>query len=347
MKKIVETVPYDKIKDFDMTIPYFGDRKVCMFDIETTGLSPLKSFTYLIGINVFKDGEWQIIQLFNDDGRSEPEMIRCLHEILSRMDVLVEFNGDTFDIPYIQKRMSLIESKYHISLTDNFDKVESFDLLKIMRPYKISLGLPNLKQKTIEKYIGLDRVDMYNGGELINVYLKFLTDGNSKSEGLVLRHNRDDMEGMLYISSVLSLEMLCRGEFEITAIGTFKREGADRLRLKIEFTTAYKMVRDICAVKDFFELDIDGKSGVLSVPIYDTELGYYYGRTEKEGSERVKGFFVKGPAEGTPRLMNYREKARDKEYYIMLSDDFLGEQSVLKDFATKIISEIMHFRGRK
>ena len=115
MEKIVEVVENDRIADYDLVKEYFGDRKVCMFDIETTGLSPVYSFTYIIGINIFEAGQWKIVQLFNDDGTSEPEMIRTFHSMIADYDVLMEFNGDRFDIPYIQKRMDTICSKFGIS----------------------------------------------------------------------------------------------------------------------------------------------------------------------------------------------------------------------------------------
>ena len=63
----------------------------------------------------------------------------------------------------------------------------SFDLMKCIKPYKFALGLPNIKQKTIEKYLGIDRVDMYNGGQLIDVYLEYLSMKNEKNQGTGLQ----------------------------------------------------------------------------------------------------------------------------------------------------------------
>ena len=158
-----------------------------MFDIETTGLSPFSSFTYIIGLNIIEDGQWKIIQLFNDDGRSEPELIRTFQSMIKDYDVLVEFNGDRFDIPYIEKRMNFIRQKFGISLTDNFRYIQPYDLMKCIKPYKFALGLPNIKQKTIEKYLGINRLDMYNGGQLIDVYLGYLATQDDKSRELVLQ----------------------------------------------------------------------------------------------------------------------------------------------------------------
>ena len=344
MEKITEIISNDKIAMYDLVHRYFGDKKVCMFDIETTGLSPLKSFTYIIGINIFEEGSWKIIQLFNDDGRSEPEMIRNLHRILEEMDILIEFNGDTFDIPYIEKRMDTIERKYHISMVNNFSKVESFDLLKNIRPYKNSLGLPNLKQKTIERYIGLNRVDMYNGGQLIDVYLGYLASGDKKSRELVLRHNRDDMEGMIYLSSTLGYNLMCSGDLEITGMNTRVRPNSSVLRFEVDFKLGFELVRPVAAMMDQTDLDIDGKNGKISIPVSEGALRYYYGSSEKDGYEEAAGYFVPGPLKVPDKITVYKEKARDKAVFVMLNDAFLGTKSLMKEYITAYISEIMHYR---
>ena len=346
MERIVETIPYSKVKDYDLASSFFGDKKICMFDIETTGLSPLKSFTYLIGINVFKDGEWQIIQLFNDDGSSEPEMIRTFHSILEDMDILIEFNGDTFDIPYIEKRTQMIERNFSIRMVDHFKDTENFDLLKDIRPYKFALGLPNLKQKTIEKYIGLNRVDMYNGGQLIDVYLGYLAAKDEKSRKLVLRHNRDDMEGIIYLSSMLALDMLCRGDFDVKDFSVKEVPSGDRLELVISGETRKPLVRPVSTSMDKMYLDVDKRDITLRVPIFIGELNYFYGSSARDGFDLVKGYFIQSPGSGVDGVPVYKESYRSKNLYIMINDSFLGQNTFIKEYMAKIISEIMHFKRK-
>ncbi|MBO4863115.1 MAG: ribonuclease H-like domain-containing protein [Eubacterium sp.] len=346
MEKIVETIPYDRVKDIDMVRPFFGDQKIIMFDIETTGLSPLKSFTYLIGINIFTGNEWQIIQLFNDDGTSEPEMIRTFQEMLKDYDVLMHFNGDTFDIPYIQKRMQFIEHRFSISLTDNFDTLRSFDLLKYVRPYKFALGLPNLKQKTIERYIGLDRVDMFNGGQLIDVYLGYLASGDAHSRELVLRHNRDDMEGMIYLTSMLGIELMMKGEFGIADLSTRPVRGGEGIELVIKGKLNYPVIHPICNLMDGMQLDAERDEFILKLPVYYGYMNYYYGSSSKDGCIGAEGYFTRGPIDVMEKLPLYKDKPKSRQGYIMLSDNFLGEKSFVKEFSRRIISEIMHFKRK-
>lgn len=346
MEKIIESVPQERINEYDLIRKYFGDRKVCMFDIETTGLSPLKSFTYIIGINVYEDGEWKIIQLFNDDGRSEPEMIRTFQAMLKDYDVLVEFNGDTFDIPYIRKRMSFIESKFHISLTDNFDNIESFDLMKLIRPCKFALGLPNIKQKTIEKYLGIDRVDMYSGGQLIDVYLGYLASQDDRSRELVLRHNRDDMEGMLYLSAILAIDMIRPENISIIDISTIQQHASDRLILVIKCKLNYMFIKAVITTAYGFDIDIRDDKLIFKAPIYVGELKHYLGKSEKDGYLEGEGYFVSQLDKELSGVLKYQEKRRDKESYIMLNDGFLGNQKSIIEYISIVTDKIIRFRKK-
>lgn len=339
MEKIIETIPYDRVKDYDITSSYFKGKKVCMFDIETTGLSPMYSFTYIIGINVFVDGEWQIIQLFNDDGKSEGEMIREFHSIISDYDILIEFNGDRFDIPYIRKRMDVIQQKLHIHLTDNFSNIIPFDLMKCIKPYKFALGLPNIKQKTIEKYFGIDRLDMYNGGQLIDVYLGYLATRDEKSRKLFLRHNRDDMEGMIFLSQILAIDAIQKGFFEIDNMEM--EEHGNRLVFKLYLKLDHPVIKPICTMGSGIDIDIAKDKAVLSIPVYIGELNYFFGEKEKDGADKTSGFFVPLPEASVDSFPLYKEKLRDKTSYIMVNDAFLGDKMKLSEYTALVLNYVM------
>ena len=346
MEKIIETIPYERVKDYDLIKAYFGDRKVCMFDIETTGLSPFKSFTYIIGVNVFEEGTWKIIQLFNDDGRSEPEMIRAFQAMIKDYDVLIEFNGDTFDIPYIQKRMSFIEEKFHIRLTDNFSSIQNFDLMKLVRPCKFSLGLPNIKQKTIEKYLGIDRVDMYNGGQLIDVYLGYLAMKDERSRSLVLRHNRDDMEGMIYLSSILALDMLKPENLSFKDISIVQIAGSERLKLVIELEFSKKFMRPVITTAEGIDMEISGSRVILKIPILVGSLKYYYGDSEKDGFSEASGYFVSTSGCTLDKVPLYKEKCKTKDSFVMLDDTFLGNHKLILEYAAKTADKVLKYRRK-
>ena len=344
MEKIVETIPYERTKAYDHTAAYFPGKKVCMFDIETTGLSPMNSFTYIIGVNIKVGDDWQIIQLFNDDGRSEPEMINAFFDIISDYDVLVEFNGDRFDIPYIEKRMNVITNKLHVRFENGFNKITSFDLMKCIKPYKYALGLPNIKQKTIEKYLGIDRVDTFNGGQLIDVYLNFVTTGDKKSRELVLRHNRDDMEGMLFLGSVQAIDMMKMGKVSIERFGV--KEIAGKLFFVIDLKLESSLGRNISTSSYGAALDAEEDYVCLKVPIYTGSLNYYLGTKEKDGVVKKEGYFVTALNNYDGSIALYKDTARAKSGYVMLDDTFLGNMELILEYARHMIKEIMLYKGK-
>lgn len=230
---------YSKIEE------YYDPRDIIMFDIETTGLSASSSFIYLIGVNYYKDGTWHITQYFNDDGRSEPQIIETFMEFILDYKYLLTFNGNTFDIPYVSKRLESINDHFHMNIRDNFSRLTKIDLYKMIRPYKASLGLSNLKQKTIERFVGLNRIDQMNGGQLIEVYFDYLSTDDARSKSLVLQHNRDDMDGMFYLADILALKALSEGEFSVADLSM---SGTERLKLKISLDLKHFPDMDIASM---------------------------------------------------------------------------------------------------
>ena len=346
MEKIVETLKKTDNLILDITEKYFSDRKVIMFDIETTGLSAQRSFTYIIGINVYENGHWTIIQLFNDDGMSESEMIDTFLKMLPDYDVLVEFNGDRFDIPYIRTRMDFISSKTGFRFKDTFNDIPTVDLMKVIKPYKFALGLPNIKQKTIEKYMDIHRIDMYNGGQLIDVYLSYLSALDNHSKSLVLQHNRDDMAGMIEILPVLSVEAFSNGFFDVSGINMVEKANKTQseyysgLNLVINLNLKMSLKKPIYTYSNGVSLEAEGHSATLSVPVFNRELFFFASNdTEPMGKSSL---FVPSFKNEIQCLAMYKEPKRSKEFFVELNDSFLGNPEAVKKYAELMTSDVLH-----
>lgn len=112
---------------------------------------------------------------------------------------MVHFNGDGFDIPFLQKRCK------HFNLPYSFSDVASFDIYKKVKPYRNLLGLDSLKQKSIEQFLGIARTDKYNGGQLIEVYKDYLMTHEQNLYDLLILHNEDDLKRHAFHSSYSKL----------------------------------------------------------------------------------------------------------------------------------------------
>ena len=304
---------------WDRIAAKYGSEKVVMFDLETTGLSSHNSFIYIIGINIFRDGGWHIMQLFNDDGRSEPEMLRVFMDLLEDKRVIFHFNGDTFDIPFVRGRLDKIRNMTGEIIPDRLKDLESVDLIKEIRPLKNALGLPNARQKTIEQFLGIKREDQYDGGQLIGVYLDHLSSGSSNSRRLVLLHNRDDMEGMFHLARMHAYTELCDGRFCIGDLSTVQR--GNLLYLILPIKPEIRIPVEFFASKSGASLQ--GNSDELSLSLTLRE-GCFINKITREAEQ---GFYL--PQFDYTGLQIYADPEDRKCTAVSASDSLLGDPEMI------------------
>ena len=334
MEIIDEILCKDKFND-EYIKSIYDPNDILMFDIETTGLSPAKAFIYLIGLNYYKDGNWHITLLFNEDGNSEKELLETFAKILGDYPYLFSFNGDSFDIRFVKERMKQYAPADNL-LARNLSKTVSVDLMKLIKPYKSCFNLPNIKQKTIETFLGIHRIDQYNGGQMIEVYLNYLHNHNPKYRELFIQHNRDDMEGMYHLSQLLYIKYLGKGECNDVNISI--KENAGRLFLKLSSDMQICAPREMYFYFDDYSLHAESNGLTLTVPILTGTLGYYV-MGNKIATHEKTGYFIKQPA-GHYILTPYKESMKSKCSYIEINDAFLGNQDLLREYLKLKLNEL-------
>lgn len=247
--------------------------KILFFDIETTGFSGDYSSLYLIGCTFYREGDWHLIQWFADRADAEEELLHAFFSFLSSYSVLIHFNGDGFDIPYLLKRC------HAYNLCYDFSKIKSVDIYRLIKPYKKLLGLDSLKQKSIEAFLSLDREDMYSGGQLIEVYHDYLITGDSRLYDLLILHNEDDLKGMPSILPILYYPDFMNGTFtfekhfiseNVDIFGKAERE------LSIIYQSCCTLPVPVQTENSFFNLELSENRITLTVPLIDRELKHFY-----------------------------------------------------------------------
>ena len=183
--------------------------ELLFFDIETTGFSGEYSRLYLIGCTFCRSGSWQLIQWFADSPGAEEEILTAFFGFLKQFSAVVHFNGDGFDIPFLLKRCAAHGLEY------DFTAVRSVDIYRRIRPYRALLGLDSLKQKSIERFLGVCREDPYSGGQLIEVYQAYLRSREDRLYDMLMLHNREDLEGMPLILPILNYPDLLEHDFAL------------------------------------------------------------------------------------------------------------------------------------
>ncbi len=184
---------------------YFGGMSLCCFDIETLGLSPSRSPMILAGfLDVDSEGNAVNTQYYLDTPEGEAELLRKTVEKLNSVDMIITYNGKSFDIPYVLKRYSMI----HGSVPEI--RPFNLDLYQMVR-YGSSLKdvLSGMSQKHIERYMGVadERDDEISGAESIQLYQAafYETDPVVRRSIVdkILLHNSDDVAQLYRILPVI------------------------------------------------------------------------------------------------------------------------------------------------
>ena len=109
------------------------------------------------------------IQFFSDIPGDEAEIVRATIEILSHVDIIVTYNGKSFDIPFLKTRAA----KFGIPCELPGWSLDLFTMIQAYTDLKSAIG--SLSQKNIERYMGLasSRTDQISGGESVDQFKRY------------------------------------------------------------------------------------------------------------------------------------------------------------------------------
>lgn len=247
---------------------FYKDSRLLFFDIETTGFSAKNTTLYLIGALWYETDSIHILQWFNEDGYSEKEIISTFENFCKNFTHLVTFNGLGFDIPYLRQKAEILGIPFHIDKNP-----VQIDIFKEIRSYRKIFMLDNMKQVSIEKYLGIDRQDIYSGKELIQIYQSYIARPDDKKEHLLLLHNHDDLLGMPGISQILNYKAF----FEHINVQITECKTEDN-KFIIIFTCneAASLPKRISLSQNGIFLNAFEQRAVLHIPVFKGTLKYYF-----------------------------------------------------------------------
>ncbi|MBR3212172.1 MAG: ribonuclease H-like domain-containing protein [Firmicutes bacterium] len=203
--------------------PYFKEMSYGVFDIETTGLSPVYSIIMLAGFVTVRGGKAVLKQFFARTPSEEPEVIKAALAEIASLDFLVTFNGKMFDLPFLSKRAAkygLLEASAPKDLFGllssegspaekplNLKAKYDLDLFVLMKYYS-DLGsmIGSLSQKNLEAYMGIDvlRRDEISGEESVRLYNNYVSFPTREAEEQILLHNSDDVCQLTRLLGILT-----------------------------------------------------------------------------------------------------------------------------------------------
>lgn len=235
------------------------------FDIETTGLGVWKSHLTVIGCGFINDlDEFEVKQFIVEKPSLENKALKDFSEFASGFDTFVHFNGKSFDIPYVQKKLEFY------GFSDIFAEKESKDLYVSIKPLKKLFDLPDLKQKSVEKLLNIKRKDTISGFECISCYQKYLESGDEEYLDKLLLHNYEDVRGLYEISKLENCECLLHGDYDVSGY-TENDEG-----LVISLVLNNDLSISISKEAEDFSLKASGREAFVTLQKYTGELKYYF-----------------------------------------------------------------------
>ena len=149
----------------------------------------------------------------------------------------------------------------------------------LFQKFKKIFKLPNLKQKTVEKFLGIGREDLYSGGDPINVYHQYVATQEEEARYLLQIHNYEDVLGMIDLLPILSYPQIFQGAFTVDSIVKNLYEDYQSITKNeciITLKNQYPVPKRISYGFDRFYLTSYQDTTKLSIKIYSGELKYFY-----------------------------------------------------------------------
>ncbi|MBR6700410.1 MAG: ribonuclease H-like domain-containing protein [Firmicutes bacterium] len=176
--------------DYDLipkNIPYLAGLKAAAVDIETTGLSSSRNMVFLIGVLSGDETGAKVTQFLASDYEDEASVLLSFFDFIKDYDILLNYNGSSFDIPFINKRSDVHRLGLHI------DEHRSVDYMRIFKTSYLPQLLKDMKLKTVEQLAGINRTDKISGKECISLYDDFVKNKDRSAGRKVLLHNFEDL----------------------------------------------------------------------------------------------------------------------------------------------------------
>ena len=199
----------DKVNLPESIFKKYNMGKIAYFDIETTGFDKERDTIILISLGCFhEEGYFTIKQYFAEEKEDEIEILYSFGTDLLKFDTWCSYNGLAFDQPFINYRM--VKNNIVFQCPE-----EHIDLYRLIKPFYKLLGMERCNLKTVEKHIGVQRVDKIDGGMSIELYNQYLDNKDEGIKNIIMLHNYEDVLNLPKIFKVLD---------EVENNNQFKRE---------------------------------------------------------------------------------------------------------------------------
>jgi len=167
-------------------------------DTETTGLAGGSgTYAFLIGVGWIDQDGFRVRQFFMRDYDEEASALHALNELLARFDVMITYNGKSYDQPLLETRYTMNRAR------TPFARMEHLDLLYGARRL-FKLRLENCRLVNLENQIlGVERQGDVPGEMIPYLYFEYLRSRRAYRLAPVFHHNVLDIVSLACLTGVI------------------------------------------------------------------------------------------------------------------------------------------------
>ena len=161
-------------------------------DIETTGLCSFYDEITVIGVYLANDNENRLVQLVGSDV-TRTNLLRTLRCV----DTIYTYNGNRFDLPFINSRLG-------VNLREHF---HHHDLLHDCWRNNLYGGF-----KAVERKLGIPRrLKGIGGAQAVILWWRYQIHHDGKALDLLLEYNKEDVVNLMMLKG--KLEMFSKSKY--------------------------------------------------------------------------------------------------------------------------------------
>ncbi len=179
-------------------IPRSHPSKWCFLDTETTGLAGgTGTYAFLVGCGSIEPDGFRVRQFFMRDYGEEASQLHALAEYLERFDVLITYNGKTYDQPLLETRYRMVRRR------PPFAHMEHLDLLfGARRLWKIRLDSCRLVHLE-HQILGVEREGDLPGELIPYYYFDYVRTQRAVKLVPILHHNVVDIVSLACLTAIV------------------------------------------------------------------------------------------------------------------------------------------------
>lgn len=322
-------------------------RKYCtkndlFLDIETTGFSREHCKIYLVSLAYLEKNIIHISQFLSDSDYDEKELLLNVFSYANDFDSVVTYNGKAFDIPFLNDRARFL------SVDSPLNEKKEKDLYITAKNLHFLYDGIGLKLKSIEKFLGINRKDTFGGGELIEVYKKYINLSKLNSENdpflseriqdlqnELLLHNYEDVKNLVPLMVLKEYEKLLKPKVEIENFVLSESDIIFLGKINASLPNPFLLKNDYCLIR-FEESKIKGTIKLIEGKIryYLPDFKNYFYLPEE------KTILPKSMASAVPKTR--RRSATMEECFIEKNPQEV-DSKLLKTYAENVIKNLIKY----